>query len=220
MLRDLSSYRTRLRNEAQAEKYAARFDRGSRARIDRREQRAVRKVFAGLADCRSVLDVPCGAGRFARTLGQGGRRVLGVDSALEILFHAQKRAGRPGFRPHFLQGDASRLPFPDNAVDAIFCNRLLHHILKPEERAMILRELRRVSRRHVVVSFFDYQGFAGVRRLLKSLKGSKPKYSGQPTREQFERELSACGLRLCERVSVGAAWVSQKYYVLEKARCA
>jgi len=218
MLRDISSYRTRLRNETQAEKYAARFDRGSRARIDRREQRAVKNIFAALADCRSVLDVPCGAGRFARTLGEGGRRVLGVDSAIEILVHARKRAARPGFHLRFIHGDASKLPFPDDAVDAVFCNRLLHHILKPEERAVILRELHRVSRRYVVISFFDYRGFAAVRGLLKSLKGSKPKYAGQPTREQFERELNTCGLRVSEVVSTGAVWVSQKYFVLEKIR--
>lgn len=216
MKRDIASYRTRLQNEAQAEKYAARFDRGSRARIDRREQCAVEKIFAGLPGCRNVLDVPCGAGRFARTLAQGGRFVIGLDSAREILAHAQKRAARFGVRAGFIHGDASRLSFPDDAVDAVFCNRLLHHILKPEERAVILRELRRVSRRYLVVSFFDYQGFATVRRWLKTLKGSKPKYAGQPTREQFERELNACGLRVRELVPTGAAWVSQKYFVLEK----
>lgn len=216
MLRDIASYRTRLRNETHAAKYAARFERGARARIDRREQRAVKKIFAGLPDCRTVLDVPCGAGRFARTLGEGGRRVVSVDSAREILAHAQKRAIRSGCRATFVHSDAAKLPLPANAVDAVFCNRLLHHILKPEERAIILRELQRVSRRYVVVSFFDYQGFATVRRLLKSLKGSKPKYVGQPNRGQFEREVNACGLRVRELIPTGAAWVSQKYFVLEK----
>jgi ubiquinone/menaquinone biosynthesis C-methylase UbiE len=218
MKRDIASYRTRLQDEAQAEQYAARFERGSRARIDRREQRAVRTIFSELTDCHSVLDVPCGAGRFAKTLAEGGRRVLGADSAMEILLHAQKRAVRLGVRAGFIHGDASRLPLPQDAVDAVFCNRLLHHITKPEERSVILRELRRVSRRYVVVSFFDYQGFGTVRRMLKSLKGSKPKYAGQPTREQFEREAGACGLRVRELVSTGAAWVSQKYFVLEKVR--
>lgn len=220
MKRDIASYRTRLQDDAQAQKYAARFERGSRARIDRREQRAVRKIFSSLPNCRSVLDVPCGAGRFAKTLGEGGRRVVGADSAFEILAHAQKRALRAEVRAGFMQGDASKLPFPDDAVDAVFCNRLLHHILRPEERSVILRELRRVSRRYVVVSFFDYQGFGGVRRLLKSLKGSKPKYDGQPTRAQFEREAATCGLRVRELVPTGAAWISQKYFVLEKSSSA
>jgi len=218
MKRDIASYRTRLQDEAQAEQYAARFERGSRARIDRREQRAVRKIFSELPDCRSVLDVPCGAGRFVKTLAEGGRHVWGADSAREILTHAQKRAARLGIRAGFIHGDASRLPFGPDAVDAVFCNRLLHHILKPEERSVILRELRRVSRRYVVISFFDYQGFAAVRRLLKSLKGSKPKYAGQPSREQFEREAGACGLRASDLVPTGAVWVSQKYFVLEKIR--
>jgi len=216
MKRDIASYRTRLQDEALAEQYAARFERGSRARIDRREQRAVRKIFAHLPDCHSVLDVPCGAARFVNALAEGGRRVWGADSAREILIHAQKRAMRFGVRAGFIHGDASRLPFGPDAVDAVFCNRLLHHILKPQERAVILRELRRVSRRYLVISFFDYHGFAAVRRLLKSLKGSKPKYAGQPTHEQFEREVNKCGLRVRDLVPTGAVWVSQKYFVLEK----
>lgn len=217
MKRDIASYRTRLQDAAQAEQYAARFERGSRARIDRREQRAVGKIFAGLANCRSVLDVPCGAGRFAKTLAGDRRRVVGVDAAREILLHAQQRVRRLGLRAVFIHGDASRLPFDADAVDAVFCNRLLHHILRPEERAAILRELRRVSRRHVVVSFFDYQGFGNVRRLLKSLKGSRPQYAGQPTREAFEHEANTCGLRVRDLVPTGAMWVAQKYFVMEKA---
>jgi len=216
MKRDIASYRTRLQDEAGAEKYAARFERGSRARIDRREQRAVQRIFSSLAGCHVVLDVPCGAGRFAKTLAGDRRRVIGVDSAREILVHAQRRAARSGVRAAFLQGDAARLPFAPDAVDAVFCNRLLHHIVKADERAAILRELRRVSRRYLVVSFFDYQGFATVRRLLKALKGSKPQYRGQPTREQFERELEACGFRVLELVPTGPAWVTQRYFVLEK----
>jgi len=40
--------------------------------------------------------------------------------------------------------------------------------------------------------------------------------AGQPTREQFEREINACGLRVRDPVPTGAVWVSQEYFVLEK----
>ena len=216
MKRDLTSYRTRLQDRAQAEAYATRFERGSRKRIDQREQRAVRKIFSDLPECRSVIDVPCGAGRFLKSLHSTGRVIIGADSAFEILEHAQQRASVLGTPAGFVQGDASQLPCRDASVDAVFCNRLLHHILDVQERAVILREFYRVSTRYVVSSFFDYRAFGGIRRWLKRLKGRKPPYEGQPTLEQFAAEAIAAGFRVRAIVPTGPFWVTQKYFVLEK----
>jgi ubiquinone/menaquinone biosynthesis C-methylase UbiE len=218
MTQDIARYRARLQEAAEAARYAARFERGSRARIDRREQRALRRILAGLSDCRSVLDVPCGAGRFLPTLAGTQRRVIGVDAARPILAHARARAAAVSIPAAWIQGDAARLPLRDESVDAVFCNRLLHHIRRPEERAVILRELRRVARRYVIVSFFDYHRFGALRRLLKRLKGARPNYALQPTREAFTAEVAACGLRLREIVPTGPFWVAQHYFVLEKIR--
>ena len=214
---DITSYRARFQDARKAANYAARFADGSRRRIDRREQRAVQKIFGALAECQSVLDVPAGAGRFAAALTQHNRRLIEMDAALEILRHAERRARQPGVPAAFVQGDAARLPLVNGAVDCIFCNRLLHHILVAEERAAILREFHRVSRRYVVVSFFDYRHFAAARRLLKAFKGSKPRYEGQPTRAQFEGEVEGCGFRVRDVALTGPAWIAQKYFVLEKA---
>ena len=218
MKRDIASYSTRLQNTAAAGKYARRFERGARARIDRREQRAVRRIFSNLPDCRSVLDMPCGAGRFLPTLAEFCSEVRGADIAAEILEFARKRAETTGGRAQVFHGDASRLELADGAVDAIFCNRLLHHILKAEERAKILKEFHRVTRRYLVVSFFDYRRFGTVRRFFKRLKGNKPTYGGQPTLEQFREELVRAGFRERELVPTGPFWVSQKYFVLEKTQ--
>lgn len=203
------TYKKRFQDKAKAEKYARRFESGSHKRIDAREQRAVAKIFAGLNGCRSVLDVPCGAGRFARTLGQGGRMVIETDVAHEMVAHAR------GAR---LQSDAAHLPFRDNAVDCVFSNRLLHHILPREERAMFLREFHRVSKRWVVTTFFDYRMFAPVRKALKKLKRAKIRYDEQPTFAQFAMEVEACGFRVHEVVPTGPLWVAEKYLVLEKVR--
>jgi ubiquinone/menaquinone biosynthesis C-methylase UbiE len=205
-----------MQGEKQAERYAKRFERGSRKRIDRREQRAVRKIFLGLPECQTVLDVPCGAGRFVKTLAQGGRTVIELDVAFEILLHALERARNARARAVTVGGDASRLPLRTEAVDCVFCNRLLHHIHSSHERTAILREFHRVCRRWLVISFFNYKGLAGIRRLLKQLKGRTPPYQNQPTMEEFNHELSASGFRVKAMVSTGPFWVSQKYFVLEK----
>ena len=216
-LRDIQSYSRRLQDKRKAEQYARRFEQGSRKRIDQREQAAVKGIFAGLNDCRSVLDVPSGAGRFARALGEGGRKVIEMDVAFEILEFARTNAAEAGTPGLVLQGDASRLPLADGSVDCVFSNRLLHHILDPEERIAILREFHRVCRRCTVVSFFNYKGMARIRGLLKRLKGRKPPYEHQPTLDEFSQETARAGFQVHSVVSTGPPWVSQKYFVLLKA---
>ena len=216
MSRTIETYRARFQDKLKAEKYARRFEESSRKGIDRREQQAVRNIFGSLKNCLTVLDVPSGAGRFLASLGHNGRKVIALDAAHEILQHAAKRAAKSNLHAAFAQGDASRLPLADNAVDAVFCNRLLHHIVVKDERAVILRELRRVARRYVIVSFFDYGSFGAVRKMLKKIKGSKTHYDEQPTLKQFHAEATACGLRVLEVVPTGPPWVSQKFFVMEK----
>jgi ubiquinone/menaquinone biosynthesis C-methylase UbiE len=213
---NLEGYRRRLQRPARAEKYANRFESGSRRRIDRREQRAVGRIFAGLEDCRSVADVPCGAGRFLAVLAHGGRSVLEIDVALEILMFAKEKIEGNVSNALALRADAVDLPLPDAGVDCVFSNRLLHHILSPAERVSILREFHRVTRRWAVISFFNYKGMAGLRSLLKRLKGRRPPYEGQPTLEQSESEAAEAGFAVRAVVPTGAPWVSQKYMVLEK----
>ena len=210
------TYKKRFQNKAQAEKYSRRFEEGARKRIDQREQRAVRQIFAALDGCRSVLDVPSGAGRFVASLGNGHRLVIESDVAFAMVEMAGQRAREGGVRARCLQSDAGRLPFRNGAVDCIFCNRLLHHILPPAERALFLREFHRVTRRWLVITFFDYKMFGAVRRALKTLKGRRPLYAEQPTFRQFEVEVQACGFRVRDVVATGPAWVAEKYLVLEK----
>jgi len=214
--RTIESYRSRFQNKTRAEKYAKRVEEDSRKNIDRREQRAVEKIFSALKDCKTVLDVPSGAGRFLPALSGAGRRVIEMDVSLEILLHAAGRATKLKLDAVFAQGDASRLPFGNDSVDAVFCNRLLHHILVKDERALILRELHRIARRTVVVSFFDYNAFGGIRKFLKKLKGSDIHYDGQPTLEQFRQEVTECGFKVVEIVRDKLPWVSQKFFVMEK----
>jgi ubiquinone/menaquinone biosynthesis C-methylase UbiE len=210
-------YKNRFQDSAKSRKYATRFERGTRKKIDAREQRAVRKIFSKLPDCKSVLDVPSGAGRFLANLAQENRRVIEMDVSAEILEFAKERASKSGIKAEFMQGDASRLPFQAESVDGVFCNRLLHHITSATERMTFLKEFHRVSRRYLVISFFDYQAFGGLRRLLKKLKGRKVDYKGQPTLDEFRAEVSQSGFRLLSIVPTGLPWISQKYFILEKA---
>lgn len=94
-----------------------------------------------------VLDVACGTGIVARSaadvVGPTGR-VTGLDVNQAMLDVA--RRVRPAVT--WRQGDATALPFPDDAFDVVTCQMALMFIA---DRRRALEELARVARRRVGV---------------------------------------------------------------------
>lgn len=86
-----------------------------------------------------LLDIGCGNGFFSEPLDKICR-VTAVD-------YSEKMIERNPV-PHKLLMDANRLAFQDMSFDVVFCHALLHHV---EDMGTVLREMRRVSRKYVVV---------------------------------------------------------------------
>lgn len=91
------------------------------------------------------LEVGAGEGVVTQRLHQRFGNAVGLDLPDEGL-RAEWRS-RPG--PAYLHGDAQRLPFGDDAFDLLVCVEVLEHLVDPEAG---LRELARVSSRHLVLS--------------------------------------------------------------------
>ena len=216
------SYGARFKNTTTAQKYADRFERPTHRHINRREQIALARMLHHLdgVQIQSMLDMPCGAGRFLPTLCDPSRTLIQMDISHEMLALAHDRLSSHSTRckVHFIQGSAFTLPLADNSIDCVFCNRLLHHFKDAPDRLKLLRELHRITRRYLIVSFFDYHRFGKLRVILKRLRGRKPDYSGYPTKATFEAELSQVGFKVHRIEPTGGPWVAQVYYLLEKSR--
>jgi ubiquinone/menaquinone biosynthesis C-methylase UbiE len=154
----------------------------SRAQIDtpmhRREARCIRAALAGLPRGSHVLDLPSGTGRMFSMLLDMGFRVTGADASAQMIDRAREtivRDGLPGDRIDLKVLDARKTDLPDDAFDAVICNRLLHHIREPEQRRAILRELSRICRGPMVVSFFSKLAIDSLSSWVKyKFRGTKP----------------------------------------------
>lgn len=92
----------------------------------------------------TVADLGCGTGEDVRTLagmvGPTGR-VIGVDLSSTMIATARDRSRDCDLNLSFVQGDAQKLDFDDEYIDALRAERLLQHI--PDADAA-LREMIRV----------------------------------------------------------------------------
>jgi len=109
---------------------------------DPRWRRALVQALAPVAGAR-VLDVATGTGMVAaELLGSGERTVVGLDQSAEMLAGARARFADEE-RVELIEGQAERLPFPDEDFDALTFTYLLRYV---EDPAATMRELARVVR--------------------------------------------------------------------------
>jgi SAM-dependent methyltransferase len=114
---------------------------------------------AGATTTTTILDVGTGAADIPMTLLAAARasgrslRVTATDSRLEVLEAA--RIARPAIATaaglELAIADGRALAYADGAFDVAHASMVLHH-LEPDDAVAFLRELRRVSRRGLVVN--------------------------------------------------------------------
>ena len=78
--------------------------------------------------CRSLIDVGCGAGGTLVAAGGHFEQIVGVDIALRWLVIAQKRLMELGINAQLICADVEKLPFKSSSCDLIVANDLLEHV--------------------------------------------------------------------------------------------
>lgn len=106
----------------------------------RADPRIAAQIWASLGDARSVVNVGAGTGSYEPF----GREVVAVEPS------AVMRAQREEHAAPCVGASAENLPFPDRCFDAAMAVSTVHHWLDPFAG---LREMKRVARRVVVLTF-------------------------------------------------------------------
>jgi ubiquinone/menaquinone biosynthesis C-methylase UbiE len=163
--------------------------------IHRLEERAFLKALAVAKDSKRVLDVPCGTGRFMSLLLRGNYQVHGADISLPMLQQAMHL--RTIYGPVSLsRSDAESLPFRNDSFDCVVCVRLMGH-LPHQIRIGVLRQMRRVTRRFIVVNYFLVNSLYARRRLRwHAFQGNLPAAWYPCSDADLRQELIESGLNL------------------------
>jgi len=98
----------------------------------------------GAKDSTDILEVGCGGGIFCHRLKQylPGTHITGLDFDTGHIAWATQKSAALGLDCHFVAGDATDLPFPDDSFDLCFSHTVLEHV----PTAPFLAEQKRVLR--------------------------------------------------------------------------
>src|SRR5687767_3905479 len=145
------------RSEQVAEDYDFhRFSTPERQKRNARKWAAIQKALSLTTGVRTILDLPCGTGRFTGALARHGYEIVGSDISLEMLGKAKSVVGKEMADGQqlsirgYVQANAEHLPLRNDSLDCVVCIRFMMHV-DPAHRVNMLREFARVSRRWVIV---------------------------------------------------------------------
>lgn len=109
------------------------------------EDRKVKKYLNDLSEGTSILDIPCGTGRFFPFYRERGFKVLGMDISPDMIAEAQKRTG------DIIAVEVGSIfnigLFKE--FDVVLCVRFLN-LIEPEDLKSALAEMQNAARSRVI----------------------------------------------------------------------
>lgn len=185
--------------------------------VNRRERKILEKIFKSTGDeIISILDVPCGYGRFTELLREKSHNLTSADVSFPMVLTTRKYSPSPNSSHHFLVGDIKSLPLRDNSFDCIVTIRLLQHILNSSTRFEILQELHRVAKKIVIISFYRYNLLHSIERWVRCRIKNVNKKINMLSLGDFEKELSSIGFKMLNMFPVIRYFHAHNIVLLQK----
>jgi ubiquinone/menaquinone biosynthesis C-methylase UbiE len=187
----------------QNERYAAGYERtrfkGIYGRFKNWNTKRVISKLIRLTGRKGIaLDIPCGTGRLSHLILRSGYKWIGGDISLEMMRESRKRMD--GFEGSFwnIRLDAETMALKDNSIDCIFSIRFIYHI-PVEIRYRMLQEMRRVTKKWIIIDYNYPNRFKEMGRKIGSLVNQSP-VKRRITFEEISRELRENGLNIYKAI--------------------
>jgi len=185
-----------------------------------REQRMAAKALALAGHPATVLDLPCGTGRFWPLLARQKDRIIMAADNSDAMLAVAREITPPDLldRITTFQCSAFDIRMQNDSVDHIFCMRLLHHITRAEDRLALLREFHRVTRDTVAISLWVDGNYKALRRKQLEARRTHKTYQNRIVlpQEMVESEFAAAGFSILGRIDFLKYYAMWRLYVLNK----
>jgi SAM-dependent methyltransferase len=193
-----------------------RFTTPRRRRRNVRKWRAIQQAIEEAADIGSVLDLPCGTGRFTGDLARSGLQVIGGDISLQMMREAARspQVEHPDIAG-YVQADAEQLPFRDRSLDSVVSIRFMFHV-DPTTRRRMLREMGRISTRWLIIDYRHKYSARWVSWKVRHALGLLDQVPERVSRSDLRSEFRDAGITIRRVISV-RRWLSDKWIILAEA---
>ena len=162
-----------------------------------------KKVAGRLPEGSRVLEVAPGPGYFCIELAKrGSYAITGMDLSRTFVKMAAEKAAQAGVKAEFVEGSASKMPFPKETFDFLLCRAAFKNFADPvgalKEMSRVLRpggcgliiDLRRDALPSTISRHVDEMGLSTVNRVLTKLAFRTMLLKSAYTREQFQHMLA------------------------------
>jgi len=212
---DSSEYQQAYREIAEAESYNLAYqDEMLKRWSTNREFRLLDRLLSSQGKSELILDLPCGGGRLSSRIGVHTNRLIEADIAVGQVLYGQRHS-KLDTPQTWMTASAFHIPFRDNSVDGTVCCRLCHHLPTPVERERLIEELLRVSRRFVIMTFFDYYSLKNwLRRARQPFNKKPPKMT--MTIQRVRELAEANGARLIQYPMLAPTSSGHRYALMVK----
>lgn len=176
------------------------------------ERAVIAGLLEGIAPRSTVLDCPCGNGRWMKAIAARAGRIVARDVSEGMVRAAGDRAAEVPVPVEVRLADAEKLDLSNDAVDYTFSYALMKH-LPTDFQARVLAEFARVSAQGVICSF------AVFKPISKAWWSYKRPAESYPVAESELRAMAeAAGLRLDRLVKVSQPVVGLEYFAVMSKR--
>ncbi len=177
-----------------------RFKDGLHGKSTRRKWSLIQKALHGIEGIETVMDLPCGTGRFTQQILNQGWRLINSDISNAMLSQARDLAENDPDLIGSLRADAEALPLADSSIDLVLCIRFLMHVPR-EVRPAIFREFARVTKRWVVLDVRHTYCINTHMKRIRSRFNPKVKVPNfRYTMKTLNEDIRAGGLRIKRHV--------------------
>jgi len=208
-------------DQQHAQQYFEKHDDGIWRKLSNwRDQQIARKALKIAGNPKSVLDTPCGTGRFWGVLAENNNRIIHASDYNQTMIDVGvlNRPQPITKRIKHFQASAFELPVPDQFVDSIFCMRFIHHLGESADRVRLLKEFHRVTKETVIISLWVDGNIKAKRRLALDQKRPPKTYQNRfviPAKT-IEEEFRANGFTVIEKLDFLKHYHMWRTYVLRK----